>query len=152
MNSDISWDPSRMEFKPVSMMVSHVGGMRFSAKTSTGLTIPVDAHVHLGGEGVIPNPIDYLFASLGGCIGIKILLDLKDKGFTPESLVIETKGIRKQDLPAIFETVHHIITLKGAFDFQIVAETLTRTMTLLCPVAVIFGSTTRMTWEHRISN
>ena len=65
-----------MEFKPVTMTVMHEGGMRFSAHTSTGLVIPIDAHVHLGGGGTIPNPIDYLFASLGGCIGIKILLDL----------------------------------------------------------------------------
>lgn len=150
MNADISWDPSRMEFKPVSMQVTHEGGMSFSAKTSTGLTIPIDAHVHLGGGGKIPNPIDYLFASLGGCIGIKILLDLGDKGFTPELLTIETHATRKQTLPAIFEKVHHIITLKGDFDEQVVADTFSRTMTLLCPIAVIFGETAEMTWEHHL--
>jgi len=150
MNTDISWDPSRMEFKPVSMQVIYEGAMSFSAKTSTGLTIPIDAHVHLGGGGKIPNPIDYLFASLGGCIGIKILLDLGDKGFKPELLTIETHATRKQTLPATFEKVHHIITLKGNFDKQVVTDTLSRTMTLLCPIAVIFGETAEMTWEHHL--
>ena len=63
MSNEISWDPARMEFKPVTMTVMHEGGMSFSAHTSTGLVIPIDAHVHLGGGGTIPNPIDYLFAS-----------------------------------------------------------------------------------------
>lgn len=150
MNSELTWDPSRMEFKPVTSRVIHEGGMHFSAKTSTGLTIPIDAHVHLGGEGAIPNPIDYLFASLGGCIGIKILLDLGDKGIKPEHLEIETHATRKQTLPPTFETVHHVITLKGVVDEQLMHETLEKTMRLLCPIAVIFGETSRMTWEFRI--
>lgn len=139
-----------MEFKPVSMHLTHEGGMRFTAKTSTGLSIPIDAHVHLGGEGTFPNPIDYLFASLGGCIAVKILLDLGDKGITPDVLTVETVATRRQNLPATFDTVHHIISLKVYCDEVTVSETLTRTMTLLCPIAVIFGETSQMTWEHRI--
>jgi len=150
MDTELSWDPARMEFKPVTMQVSHEGGMRFSAKTSTGLTIPIDAHVHLGGKGQIPNPIDYLFASLDGCIGIKILLVLGDKGIVPELLTIDTHATRKQTLPATFEHVHHVITLQGNMDDALVTETLDRTMTLLCPVAVIFGETAKMTWEYKI--
>lgn len=150
MSTDISWDPARMEFKPVTMTVRHTGEMSFSAHTSTGLTIPIDAHVHLGGGGAIPNPIDYLFASLGGCIGIKILLDLGDKGMKPEQLVIETTATRKQDLPATFETVHHVISLKYSCDEATIADTLKKTMTLLCPIAVIFGETSTMTWEFRM--
>lgn len=150
MNSDLTWDPSRMEFKPVTMTVTHEGGMSFSAKTSTGLTIPIDAHVHLGGKGKIPNPIDYLFASLGGCIGIKIMLDLGDKGITPTLLMIETHATRKQTLPPTFETVHHVITLSGDVNEQVVRETLERTMTLLCPIAVMFGETAHMTWELQV--
>lgn len=150
MNSDFSWDQSRMEFKPVTMTLIHEGGMRFSAQTSSGQCIPIDAHAHLGGGGVIPNPIDYLLASLGGCIGIKILLDLGDKGVCPEQLHIETHASRVQNLPATFDSVHHVIILKGSFHPDIIAQTLTRTMTLLCPVAVIFSNTTLMTWEYRI--
>lgn len=150
MTTDIPWDPSRKEFNPVSMCITHQGGMQFSAKTSTGFTIPIDAHAHLGGGGMIPNPIDYLFASLGGCIGVKILLDLKDKGFVPEMLSIETHATRIPDLPATFDTVHHIITLKGSFDEETIARTLDRTMNLLCPVAVIFGKTSKMTREFRL--
>lgn len=148
--NDISWDPSRMEFKPVSMVVTHEGSMHFRAKTGSGLNIPIDAHVHLGGAGTFPNPIDYLFASLGGCIGVKIMLDLGDKGYIPEKLMVATHATRKQDLPATFETVHHVITLKGEFDDETVIQILTRTMTLLCPIAVIIGDTAKMTWEYRL--
>lgn len=151
MSSELSWDPSRMEFKPVSMKITYEGGMRFTAENQNGVTIPIDAHVHLGGGGITPNPIDYLFASLGGCIGIKILLDLSDKGIKPESLEISTIATRRQTLPPIFEKVHHVITIKGALNDEILADTLEKTMKILCPVAVIFGETSEMTWEVRIN-
>jgi len=150
MIQEMPWDPARKEFKPVTMIVRHTGGMSFSAHTSTGLTIPIDAHVHLGGSGAIPNPIDYLFASLGGCIGIKILLDLGDRGIHPEELQIETKATRKQDLPATFETVHHVISLKASCDENAIIESLSRTMSFLCPIAVLFGETSHMTWEFQL--
>lgn len=140
-----------MEFKPVSMTVTYEGGMRFSAENQNGITIPIDAHVHLGGGGITPNPIDYLFASLGGCIGIKILLDLSDRGIKPESLEISTIATRKQTLPPIFEKVHHMISINAAVDDTILADTLEKTMKLLCPIAVIFGETSEMTWESRIT-
>jgi len=105
-----------MEFKPVNMKVTYEGSMGFTAENQDGITIPIDAHVHLGGRGITPNPIDYLFASLGGCIGIKILLDLSDKGIKPDSLEIATHATRKQVLPPTFEKVHHVITIKGAIN------------------------------------
>ncbi|WP_373838627.1 OsmC family protein [Methanospirillum sp.] len=150
MSFEISWDPERMEFNPVNMTVMHKGGMSFSAHTSTGLTIPIDAHVHLGGGGTLPNPIDYLFASLGGCIGIKILLALGDMGIQSEKLKIVTNATRKQDLPATFETVHHVIFLECDCDDSVIADTLSKTMTLLCPIAAIFGETSEMTWEYQL--
>ncbi|HWQ66424.1 MAG TPA: OsmC family protein [Methanospirillum sp.] len=124
--------------------------MQFTAENNDGLKIPIDAHLHLGGKGLTPNPIDYLIASLGGCVGIKILLDLSDTGITPEVLLIDIQGTRKQTLPAVFEQVHLIITIKAPIDDVRLSETLTKTMRFLCPIAAMFGSVSEVTWEHRI--
>lgn len=148
MNSDIAWAQSRMEFQPVSMLVSHTGGMQFTAETTSGLTIPIDAHVHLGGGGKIPNPIEYLIASLGGCVGIKILLSLSDQGITPDLLTIRIQAERRQELPAVFERVHLVVTLSGSMDSDQVSDIMTRTLTHLCPIAAMFADVGNVTFEH----
>lgn len=150
MESDIAWDQSRMEFQPVSMIVSHTSGMKFTAETSSGLTIPIDAHVHLGGEGKIPNPIEYLIASLGGCVGIKILLSLSDQGITPDLLTIRIHAERRQELPAVFERVHLVVTLSGLIGSDQIEDIMTRTMTHLCPIAAMFADVGKVTFEHHI--
>jgi hypothetical protein len=34
----------------------------------------------MGGLGKVQNPIQYLIGSFGGCIGVKIVLALSDRG------------------------------------------------------------------------
>jgi putative redox protein len=150
MECDIPWDQSRMEFQPVLMTVSHTSGMQFTAETSSGLIIPIDAHVHLGGGGKIPNPIEYLIASLGGCVGIKILLSLSDKGITPDLLTIRIQAERRQELPAVFERVHLIVTLSGLVGSDQISDIMTRTLSHLCPIAAMFAGVGNVTFEHHI--
>ena len=132
------------------MDISYEGGMHFTAETTKGLKIPIDAHVHLGGSGISPNPIDYLISSLGGCIGIKIILALSDKAIIPDLLTIGIHATRKQTLPAIFDRVHLTITLKGVMNEGMMNTILTRTMTELCPIAAMFMSVSEVTFEQRI--
>lgn len=150
MSTEIPWSSSRMEFKPVSMTLSHTGGMQFNAVTPAGSVIPIDAHVHLGGGGQIPNPIDYLIASLGGCVGIKILLALMDQGITPDLLTIGILATRRQALPAVFERVHLTITLTCGVDEAVISNILTRTVSHLCPIAAMFAEVGEVTFEHHV--
>lgn len=151
MNADIPWDPARMEFKPVSMTVTHTGGMRFTADSPGGVTIQMDAHSHLGGSGQIPNPIEYLIASLGGCVGIKILLALKDQNIIPDQLIIAIQASRRQSLPATFDHVHLTISLIGNIDDVLVTSILTQTVSHLCPIAAMFAEVGEVSFEHHIT-
>jgi putative redox protein len=151
MNPEIPWDKSRMEFRPVVMDLTYEGGMRFTAASQTGARIPIDAHVHLGGGGQIPNPIEYLFASLGGCVGIKILLSLSDHGIVPDTLEIGMTGTRRQTLPAVFDHVHFVITLRAPVDDGLMNGILDRTMKYLCPVSAMFAEVGEVTFETRIN-
>jgi putative redox protein len=151
MDSEIPWDKSRMEFKPVSMDLTYDGGMRFTAAGRNGVRIPIDAHLHLGGGGNVPNPIDYLIASLGGCVGIKILLSLSDNGIVPEILTIGIHGTRRQTLPAVFDHVHFEITIAAPVDDARIKEIMDRTLAYLCPISAMFGEVGELTYEYRIS-
>jgi putative redox protein len=149
MSTEIPWDKSRMEWKPVDMTVTYKGNGEFTANTGT-ITFPMEAPVGMGGHGTIPNPIQYLIGSLGGCVGVKILLALSDKGIVPDELTIGIHGTRKKTMPAFFDHVHLTITLRADADDAMVSAIIEQTLTRLCPIAAMFAGVGEVTAEHRI--
>ena len=150
MSTEIPWDKSRMEWKPVDMTVTCNGNMSFVASTSTRLSFPIEAPVGMGGQGKVPNPIQYLIGSLGGCVGVKILLALSDNGIVPDELKIGIHGTRKKTMPAFFDHVHLTITLRADADDAMVSGIIEQTLTRLCPIAAMFAEVGEVTAEHRI--
>ena len=139
-----------MEWKPVDMTVTYNGGGMFTASTSSGITYPVEAPVGMGGQGTLPNPIQYLIGSLGGCVGVKILLALADNGIVPDELTIGIHGTRKKTMPAFFDHIHLTITLRADADNAMVSAIIEQTLTRLCPIAAMFAEVGEVTAEHRI--
>jgi len=151
MSTEIPWDDSRKEWKPVDMTVIYNGDGRFTARTASGeIAFPMEAPVGMGGHGKAPNPIQYLIGSLGGCVGVKILLALSDNGIVPEEMSLAIHGTRKKTMPAFFDTVHLVITLKADADDAMVATIIDQTLTRLCPIAAMFAEVGEVTAEHRI--
>nr|WP_320160265.1 OsmC family protein [uncultured Methanoregula sp.] len=151
MSTEIPWDKSRMEWKPVDMTVVYNGNGEFTARTSSGITYAMEAPVGMGGHGKVPNPIQYLVGSLGGCVGVKIILALSDNGIIPEELTIGIHGTRKKTMPAFFDTVHLTITLRADADEAMVSDIIEQTLTRLCPIAAMFAEVGEVTAEHRIT-
>jgi putative redox protein len=139
-----------MEWKPVDMTVTCNGNMGFVASTPSGVSFPMEAPVGMGGQGTVPNPIQYLIGSLGGCVGVKILLALSDNGIVPQELTIGIHGTRKKTMPAFFDHVHLTITLRAEADDAIVSTIIEQTLTRLCPIAAMFAEVGEVTAEHRI--
>ena len=150
MSSEIPWDESRKEWKPVDMTVTYNGDGAFTAETSTGITFPMEAPVGMGGHGKLANPIQYLIGSLGGCIGVKIILALGDKGIVAEELSIAIHGTRVKTMPAYFDHVHLIITLRADADEAVVSNIIGQTLTRLCPIATMFAEVGEVTAELRL--
>ncbi|MDO9325921.1 MAG: OsmC family protein [Methanoregula sp.] len=150
MSVEIPWDKSRMEWKPVDMTVTYKGDGEFSARTSSGITYAMEAPVGMGGHGKMPNPIQYLVGSLGGCIGVKILLALSDNDIVPEELTIGIHGTRKKTMPAFFDHVHLMITLRANVDEDLVSTIIDQTLARLCPIAAMFAEVGEVTAELRI--
>ena len=139
-----------MEWKPVDMTVTYNGDGAFTARTASGIAYAMEAPVGMGGHGTVPNPIQYLVGSLGGCVGVKICLALSDKGIVPEELTIGIHGTRKKTMPAFFDHVHLTVTLRADADEALVSEIIEQTLTRLCPIAAMFAEVGEVTAEHRI--
>jgi putative redox protein len=150
MSTEIPWAASRKEWKPVDMTVTWNGEMAFTAGTPSGITFPMEAPVGMGGEGRVPNPIQYLIGSLGGCVGVKILLALSDNGIVPKELAIAIHGTRKKTMPAFFDKVHLAITLRADADEVLVGTIIDQTLARLCPIAAMFAEVGDVTAECRI--
>jgi putative redox protein len=138
-----------MEWKPVDMIVTYKGNGEFSANTGT-MTFPMEAPLGMGGQGKVPNPIQYLIGSLGGCVSVKILLALSDNGIIPQNLTIGIHGTRKKTMPAFFDHVHLTITIQADVDEALVSAIIEQTLTRLCPIAAMFAEVGQVTAEHRI--
>jgi hypothetical protein len=65
MSTDLPWDKSRMEWKPVDMTVTYKGNGEFSAGTGT-ITFPMEAPV---GMGLHPTPSSTWSARSGDVSG-----------------------------------------------------------------------------------
>jgi putative redox protein len=132
------------------MTVTYNGDGAFTAETSTGITFPMEAPVGMGGHGKVANPIQYLIGSLGGCVGVKIILALGDNGIVPGELTIAIHGTRVKTMPAFFDHVHLIITLRADADEAMVSNIIEETLARLCPIAAMFAEVGDVTAEHRI--
>jgi putative redox protein len=149
MSTEIPWPESRKEWKPVDMTVTYTGNGTFSASTGT-ITFPMEAPAGMGGHGTAPNPIQYLVGSMCGCVGVKILLALGDNGIVPDELAIAFHGTRAKTMPAFFDHVHLVITLKAGADDALVNNIIDQTITRLCPIAAMFVECGEVTAECRI--
>ena len=130
--------------------MSYNGEMQFIAENSTGCKIPLEPPAFMGGSSKTPNPVDYLVTALGGCIGIKTIMDISGKGFKLDSFSMKIDGTRSKSPSRIFEKLHLIVTLSGDVDDLTVAETIEDAVMHTCPVAALFRETTEITWEHNI--
>lgn len=61
-------------------------------ETTGGLKITIDEPERLGGGGEGPNPVEYLLASLAGCLNIVGHLAASEMGFALDDLKIDIKG------------------------------------------------------------
>ena len=141
-----------MKQPSIRMNFTYKDEMKFQAQTGSGLSIPIEPVPSLGGSGTVPNPIEYLIASLGGCISVHVILGLKKAGIIPDSYMVTIEGTRAEAYPTVFEGIHILFRLSGIIDEKTLDDTIQQTITLLCPIAVTMGSVGEITWEYSISS
>lgn len=127
--------------------VTWAGNMDYIGEDSKGNRIVMEANQRFGGTGKGPIPLEIMLTSLGGCIGVDTRYYLLQRGLSFESLKVSIEGVRKDEIPRTFERVKVRLAIKGRIDPAAVREVVDQVMTKYCPIAVIFGSTSDMSWE-----
>ena len=130
--------------------VTWEGKLQFNAEDRYGHQVLMEASPQYGGEGKGITPMELLLSALGGCAGIDIVTMLKARGQNLVSYEVELQGIRKEELPKTFESVEAKFYLKGDLDPDIVDRVMHLTMTKICPIAAMLGSTSKMKWCYEI--
>jgi putative redox protein len=76
----------------------------YEAVTENGIPVTID----MRSPGVKQNqsPVELLLSSLSACGAVDIALMLKKKRKTLSSFVIETEGIRRDEVPRSFTAIH----------------------------------------------
>lgn len=88
------------------------GDLMFTAFSSNGFSIPMDAAESVGGHGTGSSPIELLLTALAGCTGMDVMSILQKKQQRITAFEIRVEGDRKDEHPRIFTdiNVHFLIT------------------------------------------
>ncbi len=130
--------------------VKWAGGLKFTGEDRLGHDVLMEASKTYGGEGQGFTPMELLLATLGGCAGIDIVSMLRARGQNLTGYEVAIKAVRREQLPRTFQKVTVRFTLKGDLNDEIVNRVVRLTMTKLCPIAVILGSTSELEWSYEL--
>ncbi|MDB5230769.1 MAG: osmotically inducible protein OsmC [Chitinophagaceae bacterium] len=108
----------------------------FTATDSDGKTAQFDTSPDEGGLKYGVRPMQSILMALGSCSGIDIVSILKKKRVAFSGLYIEITGEREKDVvPALWEKVHVIFTLKGTSEFEKAEHAVSLSINKYCSVA-----------------
>lgn len=88
----------------------------FALKDSKGNICMLDASESIGGNGMGFRPMELLAGSLAGCASIDIVNILKKQRIEPELFEIAINYVRKDEVPAVFDSIELIIKIDDSID------------------------------------
>lgn len=90
-------------------------GLHFVGINEKGLTTEFGSSA-LGGESKNLSPMEHLLLSAAACTSIDIVLILKKMKQEVLGLKVEIEGLRREEVPSIFNKIHLHYLLKGKID------------------------------------
>ncbi len=124
----------------------------FEAKNENKKTINIDASPTIGGNDNGFRPMELLLAGLGGCSGIDILHILKKQKIEVEDFVIKIEDSRKNEQPAIFETIKVLFEVKGDVDEAKLKRAINLSMEKYCSVTRILEKSATIEYSYKLNS
>lgn len=127
------------------------GGSEFVVENRNGGCLNLVARTP---EGDIPRHftmVDAFISSLACCTGTNVLFMLDDQGIVPRSLTVKAECVFGHDEPRAFEKIHLIFLVSADADEEIVRNSILRSVTAVCPIAVTLGRSVEITWELQMT-
>jgi len=127
------------------------GGTKFVVENRAGYKSTITARVPEGETSRHFSPVDAFIASLAACAGTNVVLLLEDGGIPVRSFTVKAECILGSGEPRSFEKIHLIFLINGNMTDETARDAITRSMTLICPIAVTVGRAAEVTWELQVT-
>ncbi|WP_200809535.1 OsmC family protein [Virgibacillus dakarensis] len=111
------------------------GKMAFSSITPSGHDIKMDAAEEVGGENSGARPTELLLNAVAGCTGIDIISIVQKMRLQPTRFEMNVKGLRAEDHPKRFTTIHIHYVLEGNLPEDKVVRAIQLSKNKYCSVA-----------------
>lgn len=141
-----------MAGKSMRLTLSQIGTAAFEAKAAQGGELIVDGSPEIGGEGRGMRPMELLLASLASCSAMDVLHILRKQREPLEHLEVELEGGRKDAVPAPFERIHLVFTVRGAVADNKLQRAVALSVEKYCSVAASLAPDIAITWEARLQD
>jgi len=124
----------------------------FEAKNENNKTINIDASPTIGGNDNGFRPMELLLAGLGGCSGIDVLHILKKQKIELTDFSIKIEATRKNEQPAIFETINVVFEAKGEVDEAKLKRAIDLSMEKYCSVTRILEKSATIEYSYKLNS
>jgi putative redox protein len=121
------------------------------AKNEEGNTVNLDGSFESGGQNLGFRPMELLAAAAAGCSSIDIISILPKQRQELEDLRVEVVAEREKDqVPALFSTVHLHYILSGKLDNKKVKKAIALSLEKYCSVVKILEKTAQISHSYEI--
>jgi putative redox protein len=121
--------------------------LAFEASNSEGQKTTVDASEKVGGAGLGLRPMELVASALASCASIDVLLILKKKRIALQNYEIEVDAVRKDGVPAPFESIHLQFRIDPADPLETVEKAVALSIEKYCSVAAVLSPACTITYE-----
>lgn len=123
----------------------------FEATNEGGQFVEIDANPAIGGEGKGFRPMEMMLVGLGGCSGIDMVNILTKQKEPLDDIQIDIDATRRNEEPAIFETINIKFRLYGELNSKKVERAIALTFEKYCSVANILSRSAEINFTFTIN-
>lgn len=124
--------------------------VHFQITTDNNLKMDLDGSANIGGEGKGPSPMQAVLGSVAGCSTIDIVEILKKMRQPLDHIEVDVEGIRRDEVPKIFTTIHLHFKLTGDLKESKVIKAIDLSLNKYCSVALMLSETVDFSLSYEI--
>lgn len=133
----------------LSVTLTQIGTAAFEATASDGPSLIVDGAPKIGGEGRGMRPMQLLLTALASCSAMDVLHVLRKQREPLEHLQVEVRGTRQDAVPAAYERIHLVFTVRGAVADNKLQRAVKLSVEKYCSVHASMDPNIEVTWEAK---
>ncbi len=125
--------------------------MIFTAYSSNGYSLPLDAQKAVGGHDAGISPMELLLTALAGCTGMDVISILRKKQQQVTGFEIQVEGVRADEHPIVFTEIWVKYTIRGQnIDPKAVERAIELSRDKYCGAAATLRHTAQIHYDYVI--